>query len=43
MSGVAWPTGTPGDFPVGPQKVAACGHHDKYIAVILRSKLINNL
>ena len=23
--GAAWPTGTPGDFPVGHQKFVACG------------------
>ena len=25
QSGAAWPTGTPGDFPVGHQKFVACG------------------
>ena len=25
LTGAAWPTGTPGDFPVGHQKFVACG------------------
>ena len=30
-AGAAWPTGTPGDFPVGPQKIVACGPQNKQL------------